>query len=77
MTELIDELESLLYSKLLKSDNGKLSFDEICDIFDGFESKPEYGLRIVSCGAIRKIRERKDVYQLRDEKDRPYLKLKE
>ncbi|MFS0905665.1 hypothetical protein AB3N02_21715 [Priestia aryabhattai] len=74
MKELIDELESLLYSKLLKSDNGKLSFDDIMDIFD---SKPEYGLRIVCGGAIRKIKERKDVYQLKDEKDRPYLKLKE
>lgn len=67
----INELDALLYSELQKK--GELSFDEIVDIL---ESKIEYGLRKVSGLAIRKVREREDVEQLKDEKDRPYLKLK-
>lgn len=68
----IKELEELLYSKLKDSLSGELSFDEVTDIFD---YKSEYGLNRVNGGAIRMIRERNDVEQLRDEKNRPYLKL--
>ena len=71
MINSIDELDALLYSKL--KEKGELSFYDIEDIL---ELKIEYGLRKISGLAIRKVREREDVEQLRDEKDRPYLKLK-
>lgn len=68
----ISELEGLLYSKLIESEKGELSFEEVLDIFD---MKQDYGLRKVSGGAISLIRERKDVEQMKDQKGRPFLKL--
>jgi predicted CopG family antitoxin len=71
-TPLARELSDLLYNKLKESKNGELSFDEIIDIF---QIKVEYGLRRVNGGAIKLIREKPDVEQVRDEKGKPYLKL--
>jgi len=70
----IEELEGILYSKLLESKHGQLDMEEVCDMFD---LKLEYGLKKVSGGAISMIRQREDVEQWRDEKGRFYLKLVE
>jgi hypothetical protein len=72
MNEIINELIDLLYTKLKESANGELSFDEIFILLD---SKPEYGLNKIQGTAIRSIRERHNVEQLKDKNDRPYLKL--
>jgi hypothetical protein len=71
-TPLAIELSELLYSKLKNSKNGELSFYEILDVF---ESNSNYGLARVNGGAIKLLKERKDVEQLKDEKGRPFLKL--
>ena len=71
-SEAARELAELLYKKLKESKDGILSFNEIIKIYD---SKPEYGFSRVNGGAIRIVREKKDVVQLRDEDGRPYLKL--
>lgn len=63
MNELIKELADLLYNRLISSEDGILTIDDLFDIHD---QKAEYGLRKVSGGAIRILRDKSHVEQTTD-----------
>lgn len=72
MIDSIEELERLLYEELEKTNDELLSFDRLDAII---QSKAEFGIRKVNGEAIRRLRERADVEQLKDDKGRMTFRL--
>lgn len=58
------ELADLLYAKIVEKGMLDLTYDH--DAWKIFDSKPEYGLRRVSSGAIIILREKEDLEELPD-----------
>lgn len=60
------ELAELIYSELLESDNGFLSFNNVMDIVD---SNPNYGLNKTLHFASKYIGENQNIERIKDGKD--------